>query len=121
MRDAIVLAFTLLFPALGLLQVSRAPGAGAGRASMAVRDRGEVLTVIATSVVILMFSRAVADWDRIPPAVWLVGLLLTALTVAVGGRVWTRLEWLTSPRPRLRAATVVSQLVLAGVLLVILG
>jgi hypothetical protein len=76
-------AMLIVYPAYGLYRVYRG-----------ARDRGDILTTLVGSLLVLMIVRAFGEWDVLPPAVWLGGLLLTALTAAYGVLAWPRLPWL---------------------------
>ncbi len=82
-------AMLIVYPAYGLYRVYRG---ARGRGSL--RDRGDILTTVVGSVLVLMIVRVFGEWDVLPPAVWLGGLLLTALTAAYGVLAWPRLPWL---------------------------
>lgn len=118
MTATIVVAITVLYPAFALWQVART--ASSRRGKKPLRDRLHLLLAIAVSVNLLLVSRAITDWERIPLVVWPAGLLLTAVAVAVAGRAWPGLRWLDSPRPRLRVVSVTTQLLVAGAVFAVL-
>nr|WP_238357190.1 hypothetical protein [Kribbella italica] len=84
-----------------------------------LRDRADVVIVLVTGIVFLLFARASANWNSLPPWLWLVGVALMAVATALSGRIWAGLAWFTAERPR-RALSAVLQLLLAGAVCAVL-
>ena len=106
-------AMLIVYPAYGLYRVYKG---ARGRGSL--RDRGDILTTLVGCLLVLMIVRAFGAWAVLPPAVWLGGLLLTALTAACGVIAWPRLPWLH--RRGWRPASVAIELVLCTAAMVVL-
>jgi hypothetical protein len=106
-------AMLIVYPAYGLYRVCRG-----ARGKGSLRDRGDILTTLVGSLLVLMIVRAFGEWDVLPPVVWLGGLLLTALTAACGVVAWPRLPWLH--RGGWRPASVAIELVLCTAVIVVL-
>ncbi|TCN41000.1 hypothetical protein EV644_105285 [Kribbella orskensis] len=87
MRDIILPALVIAYP----LQIS----------TKRLRDRLDLLIVLAAGVLFLLFARTTVDWHEFPPWLWLIGLGLFAVAVALTGRAWPHLTWLSSKRPQL--------------------
>jgi hypothetical protein len=110
MRDVILLALVFAYPLLAIWQIS----------TKRLRDRLDLLIVLAAGVLFLLFARTTVDWQEFPPWLWLIGLGLFAVAVALTGRAWPHLTWLSSKRPRLRAFSATLQLVIAAALVAVL-
>jgi hypothetical protein len=117
MRNLLIITLALAYPFLVLWQVHRSlEPAALG----ALRDRVELVSVLAAGVLFLMFARALVDWEAVPPWLWLIGLLPLAAAVVLSGRGWTNLVWLKAEHPRRRAASGAAQLLLSAAIFVIL-
>lgn len=110
MRDLILIALAVGYPVLALWQIH----------ARKLRDRADVLIVLVTGILFLLIARATADWNELPPWIWLVGLVLTAAAVALAGRVWAELTWFKSGRPALRGVSTALQLLIAAGVIVVL-
>jgi hypothetical protein len=109
-RDVILIALAVGYPVLALWQIHTGK----------LRDRADVLIVLVTGVLFLLFARATADWNSLPPWIWLVGLALLAVATALTGRTWSDRPWFTSDHPARRAVSTAVQLVVAGALCAVL-
>lgn len=116
MRSLIALGLALAFPLLALWQVQRATAGKSG----GVRDRAELIILVLAGALFLLFSRAVTEWQSVSPFLWLLALALLVAAVAFSGRAWPKLEWIKSPRPRLRILSVTLQLLLGGAIVAVL-
>ncbi|WP_020387822.1 hypothetical protein [Kribbella catacumbae] len=85
-----------------------------------LRDRLDLLVVLAAGFLFLLFARATTDWHALPPWLWLIGLVLMAAATAYSGWVWPHLSWLRSDRPRSRAVSGGIQLFIAAALMALL-
>lgn len=103
MRDLVLIALTVAYPLLAIWQIS----------THKLRDRADVVIVLVTGVLFLLISRATADWNSLPPGLWLVGLALMAAATALTGRVWSDLPWFKA-HPVRRGVSTALQLVVAG-------
>ncbi len=103
MRDLVLIALAVGYPVLAVWQVH----------TRKLRDRADVLIVLVTGVLFLLIARATADWNSLPPWLWLVGLALMAVATALTGRVWSDLPWFKA-HPVRRGASTAVQLVVAG-------
>ncbi|GAA1588930.1 hypothetical protein GCM10009789_48240 [Kribbella sancticallisti] len=110
MRNVFVLALALGYPLLAIWQIQ----------ARKLRDRLDLLIVLAAGVLFLLFARATTDWQAVPPWIWLIGLVLLAVATALAGWAWPALRWIGSGRPRLRTTSVAVQLVIAAVLVAVL-
>jgi hypothetical protein len=102
-RDFILIALTVAYPLLAIWQIL----------TDKLRDRADVVIVLVTGVLFLLVSRATADWNSLPPALWLVGLALMAAATALVGRSWSGLPWFKA-HPVRRGVSTALQLVVAG-------
>lgn len=110
MRSLFVVVLALGYPLLAIWQVH----------ARKLRDRLDLVIVLVVGVLFLMFARTTADWQSIPPWLWLIGLALMAVATALAGWAWPSLRWIGSNRPTLRATSAAIQLVIAAVLLAVL-
>lgn len=113
MRTVLILVLAIGYPLLALWRIRRRK----------LRDRLDVLLILAAEVLFLLFARAIADWQATPPWLWLIGLLLLAAGVAAAGWAWPHLDWTKSRRHgrhghRVMSATI--QLIIAATLVAIL-
>jgi len=84
------------------------------------RDRLDLLIVLAAGFLFLLFARATANWQSLPPWLWLLGLALMATATAYSGWAWPQLPWLKSDRPGRRAVSGAIQLLIAAALVALL-
>ena len=119
MRDLLIITLSLGYPILVLWQLHRTLQPGEAVPG-ALRDRLELLTVLAAGLLFLMFGRALVDWEAVPPWLWLIGLVVLAVAVVQAGRAWPRLSWLKAKRPRARAASGAAQLLLSAAIFAVL-
>lgn len=110
MRNVFLIALVIGYPLLATWQIS----------TKKLRDRVDLLIVLAAGVLFLLFARTTVDWQEFPPWLWLIGLCLFAVAVAFTGRAWPHLTWLSSKRPQLRAFSASLQLVIAAALIAVL-
>jgi len=110
MRNVFLIALVIGYPLLASWQI----------ATNRLRDRLDLLIVLAAGVLFLLFARTTVDWQEFPPWLWLIGLVLFAVAIALSGRAWPDLTWLSSKRPRLRAFSATVPLVLAAALIAVL-
>lgn len=85
-----------------------------------LRDRLDLLIVLAAGLIFLLLARTITNWQSLPPWLWLVGLALMAVATAYSGWAWPHLTWLRSERPKRRATSAGLQLVIAAALLAVL-
>lgn len=85
-----------------------------------LRDRLDLLIVLAAGFLFLLFARATTDWHALPAWLWLIGLVLMAAATAYSGQAWPHLDWLKSDRPRRRAVSAGIQLLIAAALTALL-
>ena len=113
MRTVFVLVLAIGYPLLALWQIHRRK----------LRDRLDVVLVIAAEVLFLLLARAIVDWQATPPWLWLIGLVLLAAGVAMAGWAWPHLHWTNSRRHGRhghRATSVTIQLAIAAALVAVL-
>jgi len=106
----LVAVFAVAYPLLALWQLR----------TKKLRDRLDLLIVLAAALLFLLAARALADWQAVPPWLWLVGLGLAGVAIGYSGWVWPHLTWLGSDRPRRRATFAGIQLVIAAALMTLL-
>ncbi|WBQ04714.1 hypothetical protein [Kribbella sp. CA-293567] len=106
----IAIALAVGYPLLALWQIR-------GRK---FRDRLDLLIVLTVGFLFLFLARATADWQSLPPWLWLVGLVLMAAATAYSGWAWPQLPWLKSEHPGRRAVSAAIQLFIAAALLALL-
>ncbi|MDX6281828.1 MAG: hypothetical protein QOH03_2899 [Kribbellaceae bacterium] len=85
-----------------------------------LRDRLDLLIVLAAGALFLLLARTITNWQDLPPWLWLVGLALMAAATAYAGWAWPDLTWLRAARPRRRAVSATLQLLIAAALLALL-
>ncbi|NEA35021.1 hypothetical protein [Streptomyces sp. SID13031] len=85
-----------------------------------LRDRLDLLVVLAAGIIFLLLARTITDWQSLPPWLWLIALALMAAATAYSGWAWPQLTWLRSERPKRRATSAGIQLVIAAALLALL-
>jgi hypothetical protein len=110
MRNVFLMALMIGYPLLASWQIS----------TKKLRDRLDLLIVLAAGALLLLFARTTVDWQEFPPWLWLIGLGLFAVAVGLTGRAWPHLTWLSSKRPQLRAFSATLQLVIAAALVAVL-
>ena len=110
MRNVFVLVLALGYPLLAIWQIH----------ARKLRDRLDLVIVIAAGILFLLFARTTVDWQSTPPWIWLIGLALMAVATALAGWAWPSLRWIGSNRPTWRATSAGLQLVIAAVLVAIL-
>ncbi len=102
--NLVLIVVVLGIAAMGLLQTVRTM---TGAAKLNLRDRADLLNVLAIDALMLLLARALVDWAEIPSPLWLLGLAFMAGTAVLGVLVWNRLAWLTpSARKGVRALSV---------------
>jgi hypothetical protein len=104
------LALALGYPLIALWQLH----------TRRLRDRLDLVIVLAAGLIFLLLARTITNWQALPPWLWLVGLALMAAATAYSGWAWPHLTWLKSERPMRRAASAGLQLVIAAALLALL-
>lgn len=110
MRNLFILVLALGYPLLAIWQIY----------ARKLRDRLDLIIVLAVGVLFLMFARTTADWQSTPTWLWLIGLALMAVATALAGWAWPSLRWIGSNRPSLRATSAAIQLLIAAVLVAVL-
>jgi hypothetical protein len=110
MKTAFALALAIGYPLLALWQIHRRK----------LRDRLDLVLVVAAGVLFLFFARATVDWQAVPPWLWLIGLALLAADVVLAGWAWPDLNWTDARRPGRRATSVTIQLAIAATLITVL-
>lgn len=65
-------------------------------------DRAGLVAYAAVASSILTYTYLVGFWHRVPPWVWILGVVLTVLAIALGIRRWPELRAVRGPRPWLR-------------------
>jgi hypothetical protein len=85
-----------------------------------LRDRLDLLIVLAAGILFLLLARTLTNWQDLPPYLWLVALALLAAATAYSGWAWPDLPWLRPTRPRRRATSAALQLLIAAVLVALL-
>ena len=110
MRTALALVLAIGYPLLALWQIHRRK----------LRDRLDLVLVVAAGVIFLLFARATVDWQAVPPWVWLIGLALLAADVVLAGWAWPHVQWTNARRPGRRATSVTIQLAIATALIAVL-
>lgn len=85
-----------------------------------LRDRLDLLIVLAAGILFLLLARTITNWQELPPWLWLIGLALMAAATAYSGWAWPDLPWLRAARPRRRAVSATLQLLVAAALLALL-
>jgi hypothetical protein len=110
MRNAFVLALALGYPLLAIWQIH----------TRKLRDRLDLVIVLAAGILFLLFARTTVDWQAVPPWLWLIGLGLLAVATALAGGAWPGLTWIGSNRPALRATSAGIQLLIAALLVAVL-
>ncbi|QVQ51496.1 serine hydrolase [Spiractinospora alimapuensis] len=65
-------------------------------------DRAGLVAYSAIASSILTYTYLVGFWHRVPPWVWILGVVLTALAIALGVRRWPDLPAVRGPRRWLR-------------------
>ena len=113
MRTVFALVLAIGYPLLALWQIYRRK----------LRDRLDVLLVLAAGVLFLLLARTIVDWQETPPSLWLIGLVLLAAGVALAGWAWPDLHWMNSRRHGRhghRAASVTIRLAIAASFVAIL-
>jgi hypothetical protein len=110
MRNAFILVLALGYPLLAIWQLY----------TRKLRDRLDLILVLVAGVLFLLFARTTADWQAVPPWIWLIGLVLMAVATALAGGAWPALTWIGSNRPNLRATSAGIQLVIAVFLVAVL-
>jgi hypothetical protein len=104
------LALAVGYPLIALWQVH----------TRKLRDRLDLLIVLATGMLFLLLARTITNWQDLPPWLWLVGLALMAAATAYSGWAWPDLTWLRAARPRRRVASAGLQILIAAALLALL-
>ncbi|MEV8378474.1 hypothetical protein AB0P21_37395 [Kribbella sp. NPDC056861] len=105
-----VTALAVVYPLLVLWQIR----------ARKFRDRLDLLVVLAAGFIFLLFARATANWQTLPPWLWVVGLALMATATAYSGWAWPQLPWLKSGHPARRAVSAAIQLLIAAALVALL-
>jgi hypothetical protein len=85
-----------------------------------LRDRLDLLIVLAAGLLFLLLARTLTNWQDLPPYLWLIGLALLAAAIAYSGWAWPDLPWLRPTRPSRRAFSATLQLLIAAVLVALL-
>jgi hypothetical protein len=113
MRTVFALVLAIGYPLLGLWQIDRRK----------LRDRLDVVLILAAEILFLLLARTIVDWQETPPWLWLIGLVLLAAGVAAAGWAWPDLNWTNARRHGRhghRAISVTIQLAIAAALVAIL-
>jgi hypothetical protein len=110
MRNAFILILAIGYPLIAIWQIR----------SRKLRDRLDLVILLAAGLLFLLFARATADWQAVPPWLWLIGLALLTVATVLAGWAWPALTWIGSNRPRLRATSATIQLVIAAILVAVL-
>lgn len=110
MRNAFVLILALGYPLLAIWQIH----------TRKLRDRLDLVIVLVAGLLFLLFARTTADWQVVPPWLWLIGLGLLAVATALAGWAWPALTWIGTNRPTLRATSAGLQLFIAALLVAVL-
>ncbi|ADB29976.1 hypothetical protein Kfla_0871 [Kribbella flavida DSM 17836] len=110
MRDIILIVLGVSFPAVALWQI------WTGK----LRDRAELLIMLSSGVLFLLFARATIDWNALPPRLWLIGLAVMVAATALAGRTWSKLTWVQGAHPARRTVSGVVQVGLAVVICAVL-
>ena len=105
-----VIGLAVVYPLLALWQIH----------ARKLRDRLDLVIVLAAGIIFLLFSRATTDWQSLPPLLWLVGLGLMATATAYSGWAWPHLSWLKSDHLGRRAISAAIQLLIAAGLVALL-
>ncbi|GAA0941943.1 hypothetical protein GCM10009554_33990 [Kribbella koreensis] len=85
-----------------------------------LRDRLDLLIILVAGILFLLLSRTITNWQHVPSWLWLVGLALLAAATAYSGWAWPDLPWLRPARPRRRAISAATQLIIAATLVALL-